>query len=728
MTFLNFSLLFGPIMVAVPIVLHLVMRQKPQRFEFPALRFIQKRHEANRRRLRLRHLLLLLLRTGAIALLAFALSGPRISGSGAVGGSEAPVEAVLIFDTAPRMEYRQENQTRLEAAKDIGLWLLSQFSSDSRVAILDTHLGQGVFQPDLGAAKDRIVKLETAANLQPLPAAVNEALRLLSNSEPDTKQSIRKEIYVFTDMTGAAWPGQSAAELQRRLAESPDVGLYIIDVGVENPVDFGLGRLRLSSQVLSNRASLGIKSSLTRIGPAGAAAEPRIVELYLLDDNAQPKKRGEQSVSLLPGQSREVDFHVGALAVGAHQGYLRIVGQDGLACDDSRYFSVAVKPAWRVLLAAPKPAPQYALYLDEALAPEEFRKSGLARFDCDVVDLGELSGRALEDYAAVCLLDPSPMDPAVWQKLADYVSSGGAAAIFLGRNARVDAMNESPPQQLLPGKLARQTWRPDGDCYFAPRDYRHPILSAFRGQSGSMPWDEFPVFEYWELEGAAPRVNVILRYNDDRPALLERAVGNGRVLTMTTPVSDQPSNKPWNLLPIGLHGDDAGVFVIFANQFMEYLIGSAEQQLNYTAGETVVLPLAPGSRFGSYLVTGPGDFSFTASANLEKNKLEIGREIAQVGNYRAQAGGTSSGADLGFSVNLADAQTSLDRIQRADLDEIIGKHPYRLAHSREQIDRDISTGTSSAELYPTAIIIVALLLLAEHIVASRFYTEVKTKE
>ena len=52
MTFLNLSLLGGAALVVLPVVLHLIMRQKPQRLEFPALRFIQKRHEANRRRLR----------------------------------------------------------------------------------------------------------------------------------------------------------------------------------------------------------------------------------------------------------------------------------------------------------------------------------------------------------------------------------------------------------------------------------------------------------------------------------------------------------------------------------------------------------------------------------------------------------------------------------------------------------------------------------------------------
>ncbi len=79
MAFVNLSLLFGTLLVGIPIVLHLVMRQKPKQLVFPAIRFLQKRQETNRRTLRLRHWLLLLLRCLAVALVAVALARPSVS-------------------------------------------------------------------------------------------------------------------------------------------------------------------------------------------------------------------------------------------------------------------------------------------------------------------------------------------------------------------------------------------------------------------------------------------------------------------------------------------------------------------------------------------------------------------------------------------------------------------------------------------------------------------------
>ena len=52
--FVNPALLLGISAAAVPIVLHLIMRQQPRLLEFPALRFVRQKQEANRRRLKLR--------------------------------------------------------------------------------------------------------------------------------------------------------------------------------------------------------------------------------------------------------------------------------------------------------------------------------------------------------------------------------------------------------------------------------------------------------------------------------------------------------------------------------------------------------------------------------------------------------------------------------------------------------------------------------------------------
>src|SRR6266436_2856062 len=83
MALVNLSLLVGGAFVAIPVVLHLIMRQRPKQLMFPALRFIHERRLANQRRLQLRHWLLLALRCAAVGLLVLALARPSVA-SGAL--------------------------------------------------------------------------------------------------------------------------------------------------------------------------------------------------------------------------------------------------------------------------------------------------------------------------------------------------------------------------------------------------------------------------------------------------------------------------------------------------------------------------------------------------------------------------------------------------------------------------------------------------------------------
>ena len=100
MTFLNASLLAGLGFIALPIVLHLIMRRQPQHFDFPALRFVQRRQVANTQRLQIQHWLLLALRCAALALAALALARPSVAtvalGSWLVAGALALASLFVV--------------------------------------------------------------------------------------------------------------------------------------------------------------------------------------------------------------------------------------------------------------------------------------------------------------------------------------------------------------------------------------------------------------------------------------------------------------------------------------------------------------------------------------------------------------------------------------------------------------------------------------------------------
>ena len=70
------------LLAVVPIILHWLMRPQPKKHLFPALRLVELRKKQNTRRLRMRHLSLLLLRIGVVLGIVFELSRLRVPSSG----------------------------------------------------------------------------------------------------------------------------------------------------------------------------------------------------------------------------------------------------------------------------------------------------------------------------------------------------------------------------------------------------------------------------------------------------------------------------------------------------------------------------------------------------------------------------------------------------------------------------------------------------------------------
>lgn len=708
MDFVNPALLWGASLAAVPIILHLLLRQKPRSLEFPALRLVARRREANRRKLRWRHWLLLLLRVAALCLLALALARPSISSSGAIANQEAPVAAVLVFDTSPRMQYRHQNQTRLEAAQDIARWLLSQLPAESQIGVIESSLGSAVFQVDLAAAVARVDRLKTTWAPQSFTAEIEAACELLSKSE-----LARKELYLFTDLAREQFSGEASARLGELLAKVPDAGIYVVDVGIEKPTNLALGELKPSHQVITRGATLTLDTQLACQGPDGN----RTIELYA--GSGEPEKRDQVSVQVAQGRLIPIRFSIAGLQEGLYQGHVRLVGEDGLSCDDVRYFTVEVQRPWQVLLVAAAPADEEAMFVAEALAPAAFRTNGRARFACDVVDWAHLDPARLAQYSAVCLLDPPPQMPATWNQLREYVAGGGGLAVCLGgRAVPVESFNAADAQEILPGHLLRQARFPDGDQYVAPTNLAHPSLGKFRGLDPGPPWDLLPVYRFWQLGELAAGSSVVVPYRDGEPALIERPVGRGRVLTLTTSIAYQPEGERWNLLP----ELESWPFVVLTNEMFLYLVGATDDRLQYEPLQTAVVRPPGARRWSNFILATPDGQRTRREADAAQSSIAI-TETEQPGQYRLEAGGSEDGWRRGFSVNVPLAQSDLTRATPEEIKTLFGDRDYRVARGRDEINRTIAAGRVGRELYGWLIGLLIAVMALEHWIANRFYRE-----
>jgi hypothetical protein len=739
MSFLSPLLLWGTALIAAPVILHLIMRRKPVPHSFPALRFLQQRAVANRRRLRVNHLLLLLLRIAAIALLALALARPVLRGAGWLPESEGPVAAAFVFDTAPRMMLREGNQTRLERAKAMAKVLFSKLPSGSQVAVFDTAGTPAAFT-QAAAAEARIDRLSSASPDGSLPAAIAAARRLLDRAELE-----RREIYVFTDCSQGAW-GQAVA----RDTEDPaaDVGpstLYC-DVSSLTPRNFAIESVALAGERIAGGTPLVVTTRIGHVGPD--ATRQAAVEMVAPDGRFV--RRGAKAISPTGGRPETARFEIRGLPPGIHQGRVVLDGSDDLAADDTSFFTVEVGSPSRVIVASAAPARRTGRLMVEALAPAALRKAGTARFAPEPVDFSKLDATNWQQAAGIVLLDPPAMKDHECEALAAWVAEGHGLVVWLGPAAAGGAagFNTAASRRLFGGELVR-VWRsPDAGNYLAPTSLDHPVLAAFRRVGDAVPWQDFPVFRHWEFlptestgektrstddkkeskdetkpgdDDRKPAVP-LAAYRNGLPAILEHRIGEGRVVLVTTPVGfEAASPDAWNLLATGF---EPWPFVILANETVLSAIDTTATR-NVVAGRAVVIPL--GRRdLPTAIVHTPGGEDFPVAIDRARGTATVTATL-EPGNYTVRAGGVIGGVADGFSVVLDPAAIDFRRLTPDQLAAVLGPK-HRLARTEEELVRDMNLERIGSELFGWMIVLAAVAMAADWIVANRFYAPRKDME
>jgi hypothetical protein len=714
-SFLSPLLLGGMALVAAPIILHLVMRRKPVPHPFPALRFLQQRAVANRRRLQLNHLLLLMLRMAALVLLAAALARPVLRGAGWLPQSEGPVAAAFVFDTAPRMMLREGNQTRLEQAAALARVLFGKLPAESQVAVLDTAGTPAIFLP-AAAAQARLDRLSAAPPSVSLPAAIVAGKRLLGGAELP-----RRELYVFTDCSQGAWANASAAGEAGR---ETGITTLFVDVGSQTPRNVAVESVELSSERLAAGTPLVVAAAVSRT--SAAAGRPVAVEIGGPDGRLV--RRGVQTVTPEPGRPETVRFEIGGLPPGIHQGRVVLDGSDDLAADDQRAFTVEVGQAAKVIVAAAEPAPRQARFLIEAIAPMPLRKAGTARFLPEPVEFAALDATAWQQVSGMVLLDPPPLADRDWGALAAWVAEGRGLVVWLGPAAgTAEGFNSPASRRLLGGELVR-VWRsPDASNFLAPTTLGHPLLAAFRRVGDEVPWQDFPVFRHWEFlpvepeEGGDPTAGsrgpaaVVASYRNGLPAVLEHRFGQGSVIVVTTPVGRAAGDPDaWNLLATGF---EPWPFLMLANETLLHAIDTAVER-NVVAGRPVTLRLGRRDLPTAIVHTPTGD-DFPVAIDRSRGTVTVTATL-EPGSYTVRAGGGQEGVADGFSVILDPTTTDFRRLSPEQLRETFGPD-QRLARTEEELVRDVNLERIGTELFGWGIILAALAMAADWILANRFY-------
>ena len=706
----------GAALAALPVILHLFMKQKPKRVIFPALRLIRERQKRSRKKLKVKNWLLLLARMAVLALMALALARPRVVTQASVGDADVPTAIGMVFDTSQSMSYTQPDKSRLDLAKEWAFEHLKKTPSSSVVYVVDSA-EPGVPPPlSPAAARKRIEGLEIRPANRLLNSAVGQAYAAVTASDKPSH-----EVYILTDLAQSSWDMKRPADGLDKAAKDKNLRTFVLRLTPRDIVDVSVIEVKPANEVVTEGEPVEIVAKVRALGPSAS----RVAELRL--DGAVKEKK---TIDVPAGGVLDVRFTIPKTDASTpiHQGDVRLTGpKDPMKFNDLRSFSFTVKPAPRVLVVADDPRDGEFLMgvVDPTPAPAGIPRPFRAEF-IPSARFVEKSANLGKTYRCIFLNNVAELSEAEWGKLNGFVRDGGGLVVGLGRKSLAANYNATIAAQILPASLEKPVFPKSPTTFGDVADLSHPLFDRYPKELTAM-LAQIPVFKYW---GVKPQEGsrTLVSYADKAPALVERVFKGsrtGRVLLWTTPLSRRPdalSPDAWNEFPSDVLGWS---YYYLMNQSVSYLAGTAEESLNFEAGRDVILPIDPAHRYKNYIVQDPDKKSSDRLSPPENSDALVIFAPQHLGNWTVRASGTEgNGTVTGFSVNPSVSESEFVPLEKAELDRLLGEKKYALADDKSEIDHVIQTIRVGRELFPWLMMLIMIIVVLEGILANRFYREV----
>jgi hypothetical protein len=317
--FLNALMLLGIGLAAVPWVLHLLSRSRYRNVNWGAMIFLENDDSTPRQSSRLSQFILLLLRTGVVALLAVALARPALKSTVPVPVKGQAVTAVILLDCSAGMSFEENGHSNMVLARGAAKQVLGLHKGD-RVALM--LMGQK--QPpaerlptaDLWDVARRIESAEAGSSVIDVAKELHSAADAVEGrDESGVAASWAQgpksfvDFYVITDRQAAAWRGVNAEfsdSLRQQLrAAGINYRLFAIPVGGSETDDVAVESIRvLNPPVIVNQPA-ELEITARNYGSLRWAAVPLTVSIAGPERAADRSDRGhlkilEQSINMAP--------------------------------------------------------------------------------------------------------------------------------------------------------------------------------------------------------------------------------------------------------------------------------------------------------------------------------------------------------------------------------------------------------------------------------------------
>ena len=612
--------LLGLMLLSVPIILHLFTPRKVRVLPFSSLRWLRSSQHRLSRRIKWHQLLLLLLRVAFLALLVLALAGPVFS----PGRGRGKAERFIVVDVSRSMDYDSVGQSKpIDVARQLGEQLLLKGMGSDRTTVLlaggeAQALGPLVADPSLYIARLRSVNPgltegDLAAPLQLIPS-------MIVPRRPDSTV----EIFFLTANYAQSWSQGGIARFLKEMDRPPRV--HVIGVGPNRPQNAWIA----DAQLLQSEAT-GKRVIRVEVGAVGDQIQERTLHLARMAGMPETTRK----ITIGAGPPGTADFELpGNLETKGKVAQITLQPTDALPSDDSYWLNLDVPVGIRVLVIEPESTQirelQPGFHLRTALDALAFAEKGKLFVTQRTPQV--LTPVDVAEADVILMADVPSLSDDKLTALEDRVRSGAGLAVFLGPGITREFYNTKmfnplrPSASLLPVEIGDYVdgRKVGGLLRIAGVQWNHPLLARlFDPTFGDLAQVSFQ--GYYQIKPVSQKAEfqVIAAIGDKAPALMESALGAGKILLFNT-----TANDAWTDLP------RRKSYVPLLDRMLDHLAGGLRRGM-FEVGDAVILPLPRADRETKVTVTTPGGQKARPALRTVAGRTVMQLDAArEVGVYR----------------------------------------------------------------------------------------------
>ncbi len=605
-SFINGALMWGSGLISIPIIIHLLNRRRFRIVEWAAMEWLLQAIKENKRRVTLEQLILLALRCLIILLIVLAVSKIFLTGGVAAVSRlmDTKTDWVIVLDDSFTMGQGTSTGTCFDRGKKAVQELLKKIHTvgarDSFTVMTSEKEGRklpAAAQVDADFVNRLNHKLEhtNPVDLKLFPTGLlASGVEALRNS-----QNANKALVVVSDCRLQDWRFGDAqkASLAKALEDAKQLGIktYLVDVGPEDPKDYAnlaVVSVEPTEKTVQARAITDLVATVANFGPNDVTNVSVQFTITSPEHGRTPLDTeiiGKITAGGKATVTQSYKFKTpGSYAVTAE------IGTDSLPADNAYHRALRVGRGVDVLLVDGDPGLERSeaetFALQKALRPFSAYVSGV---NPRVVDAAVLMPSDIESSSVIFLANVGRLSTPNRDALTKFVERGGGLVILPGGKVEPKVFNREmydggkrvAPCELVAAVGEVSTGDPDKDRFvrFSSDKLDHPLLAGFSGVVAPL----FRVARFYRRfvvqlpkdPEKRKEVTVVARYADEdrSPAIIERRIGKGAVILLTSTADDAWNN--WQKIE---------TYPIFMQELVAYLYQPAGAVQNLAVGAKYV--------------------------------------------------------------------------------------------------------------------------------------------